>query len=161
MVTSYTHRQVIIKFSLTLEYPKKYTNAHSRIDNTNEGVLLKANTLNSSQFLHFYYNKETTDSGDGIILHVDLSEGQLRLTYDNDSNGTVVPGTLNEGIGLLNFSLNSSQLVNKMVMLAWEQYSHENHKKMVDVWSLDNVAVTLHHNHCMRTVFSDDFEAQQ
>ena len=88
----------------------------------------------------------------------------MRLTYDNNPTGTVVPGTLNEGIGLLNFSLNSSQLVNKMVMLTWEQYSHVLSKfsgLLCDVWSLDNVAVTLHHNHCMRTVFSDDFEAQQ
>ena len=98
--------------------------------------------------------------------HVEyLGEGQLRLRYDNNSaRGTIVPGTLNGEEGLLNFSMNSSQLLNRVVMLTWEQYSRAGKQRsmdLCDVWSLDNVAVTLHHNNCVRTVFSDDFEEQQ
>ena len=135
------------------------------MDNANEGVLLRANTLSSSQFLHFYYSKRKIDSGDSIIPHVKrLSGGQLRLTYDKYTTGTVVPGTLNKSKGVLNFSLNSSQLANRVVNLTWEQYLHvknSRHNKMCAVWSLDNVAVTLHYNYCMRTVFRDDFDDQQ
>ena len=79
---------------------------------------------------------------------------------DNYATSIVVPGTLNQGIGLLNFSINNSQLVNRMVRLKWEQNTRPFLGQDCDVWSLDNVVITIHHKNCMRNVFSDDFEDQ-
>ena len=153
-----------INFSLILKYPDK--KGCKNINSANEGVLLRGDTLNSSHFLHFYYSNNnfmSSSKGKGKgrpLLVQDLNEGNLlRLIYNIDASSSIeVPGTLNEGIGLLNFSLNNSQLVNRMVKLKWEQIPGSHN---CDVWSLDNVVVTLHHNNCTRNVFSDDFEDQK
>ena len=114
--------------------------------------------LNSSQFLHFYYsgNRQKTSSDLTPIMVQPLNESYVRLTYNNNPT-SIVSGTLNQNEGLLSFSLNNSQLVNRMVRLKWEQNVNANHRDCA-VWSLDNVVVTLHHNNCTINVFSDDFE---
>ena len=156
---THLHRQVNINFSLILDHP---TNSkHLHLKRANEGVLLKANTFNSSHYLHFYFNRLSFQRTGNRIPLVSPNGSMLRLTYmyDNHITTIVVPGTLDKGEGLLNFSLDNSQLVNRIVTLTWEQYSYcTPTNRSCDMWSLDNVAVTLHNNCGMKTIFSDDFD---
>ena len=150
-------------FSLILQYPAS-SNCIA-LDNANEGILLRAeDSFNISHFLHFYYNRNnrmSRGSSCRIPLVDFLSEDLLKLTYDNYATTVDVPGTRNTDMGLLDFSLNSSQLIDRIVRLTWEQHAQDSKGPDCDVWSLDNVAIVLHHNCGMRTVLTDDFNNQQ
>ena len=89
-----------------------------------------------------------------------LNRTHVRLT-NVDGHMIDVPGTLDKTKGLLNFSMNTTQLFETTARLKWEQNTQPFGGQDCDVWSLDNVAVTLHYKYCMRNVFSDDFEKHQ
>ena len=42
--------------------------------------------------------------------------------------------------------------------LTWQQYTVKPVRPDCDVWSLDNVEVTVQYGDCMRTIISEDFE---
>ena len=145
-----------ITFSLILNYPKNIASDCTSLNNANEGVLLIANVLNYPYYLHFYYskNKTATDKKPRIAVE-HLNRTNLRLNNTID-----VPGTLDKAKGLLNFSVNTTQLFETTARLKWEQNTQPA-RQDCDVWSMDNVAVTLHYKYCTRNVFSDDFEKHQ
>ena len=90
------------------------------------------------------------------------SDGLLRLYYNERRNFTV-PGTLYDQKGLVNITINSFQLANRKVSLTWEQHMVVNINNAgmdCDVWSLDNVEVTLQYENCTETVLSEDFEGK-
>ena len=70
-----------------------------------------------------------------------------------------VTATFSNSTGLLNFSKNANEILNRISSISWEQYTvnmslgHD-----CDVWSLDNLAVTVQYENCMREVFNEDFE---
>ena len=118
----------------------------------------------SSNFIdniHFYYRKNKKSMSQFPQVEDIGNDGLLRLYYNERRNFTV-PGTLYDQKGLVNIAIDSSQLVNKIVSLTWEQHMVFDIKKNIgmdcDVWTLDNVEVTLQYENCTKTVLSADFE---
>ena len=123
--------------------------------------MLRADSLNYTQYLHFYHsNNKTVSNGTKVPLVQILDDDEILLTYDNYSSTINVSRTLNSGTGLLNFSL-SDELVGSVVTLTWEQHTLKPVALDCDVWSLDNVVVTLHYGDCERNLLDEDFEEDQ
>ena len=83
------------------------------------------------------------------------------LEYYNKRRNFTVPGTLYDQEGLVNITINSSQLANRIVSLTWEQHMVHpinNIGMECDVWTLDNVEVTVQYENCTKAVLSADFE---
>ena len=119
----------------------------------------------SSNFIdniHFYYRKNNTAPFTQFpqVEHIG-SDGLLRLYYNERRNFTV-PSTIYDQKGLVNITINSSQLANRIVSLTWEQHMVFNINKNTgmecDVWTLDNVEVTVQYENCTKAVLSADFE---
>ena len=115
--------------------------------------------------IHFFYRKSNENNNNINLFpkveHVG-SDGLLQLYYNEGRNFTV-PGTLYDQKGLVNITIDgiSSQLANKIVSLTWEQrtvVNMNNLGKDCDVWSLDNVEVTVQYENCTRSVLSEGFE---
>ena len=83
---------------------------------------------------------------------------QLNLTYFN--NSFIVPSTFKNASGLLNFTFDGIELVNRVASLTWQQYTLRPVRPDCDVWSLDNVEVTVQYGDCMRNIISEDFEKE-
>ena len=133
----------------------------------NEGILLSANSPNfSPENIHYYYSicrsgsdtfpkvepNQLVCNGPDLLMH------KLTLTYDDGLNFTV-NGTFNRRGGQQQYTVDSlSQLVNRIVSLKWEQHASCTSTSDCDVWSLDNVEVTVQYENCNRSVLSEDFE---
>ena len=149
---------MIFKFSLILNFTTVIDKCHSLSD-VNEGVLLTAEYLNFNQNLHFYYNnlEDHNDSPNKVptVMFIENSD-KLNLTYFN--NSLIVPSTFSNASGLLNFTFDGIELVNRVASLTWQQYTVSPVRPDCDVWSLDNVEVIVQYGDCMRTIISEDFE---
>ena len=149
---------MIFKFSLILNFTTVIDNCHSLSD-LNGGVLLTADYLNYTQNLHFYYNtlKDNSDESAKVpkVMFIQNSD-KLNLTYFNSN--FIVPSTFNNASGLLNFTFDGIELVNTVASLTWQQYTLRPVRPDCDVWSLDNVEVTVQYGDCIRTIISEDFE---
>ena len=78
------------------------------------------------------------------MKHIESDE-LLQLYYKGGRNFTV-PGTFYDQQSLVNITINSTRLVNRMVSLTWEQYtfiSIDNTGMDCDVWSLDSMRTVL------------------
>ena len=151
---------MIFKFSLILNFTTVIDICHSLSD-VNEGVLLTADYLNFTQNLHFYYNTLKDNSNQStkvpkVIFVPDLDSNKLNLTYFSSS--FIVPSTFKNVSGLINFTFDGIELVNTVSSLTWQQYTVTPVRPDCDVWSLDNVEVTVQYGDCMRTIISEDFE---
>ena len=156
-------RSVMVSFSLVLIYPVKQRLGNCFQANViNEGILMSAVSSNFIHDIHFYYcqnRTHPTSKFPQVMKHIE-SDGLLQLYYKWGRNFTV-PGTFYDQQGLVNITINSTRLVNRMVSLTWEQYSIINISNTgmdCDVWSLNNVEVTLQYENCTKTVLSEDFE---
>ena len=152
-----THRSVKVAFSLTMN--------HKNIEFINKGILLSANSPNFSTVkIHFYYPTCANTSDPNISPSVepslvcdgsDVLMHNLTLTYLSFR----VNGTFNRQVEQQQYTMDSvSQLVNRIVSLKWEQRASCSSNKDCDVWSLDNVEVTVQYENCTRLVLSEDFE---
>ena len=161
------HRAATISFSLVMSYPveQRIGNNCFHSDNIHEGILMSAVSSSFIENIHFYYrnSNENNNNVNRIpkVEHIG-SDGLLRLYYNEGKNFTV-PGTLYDQQGLVNITIvsSSSQLANKILSLTWKQHTAiniNNLGKDCDVWSLDNVEVTVQYENCARSVLSEDFE---
>ena len=154
----------MVSFSLVLSYPVELrTSSCFQANNINEGILISAASLNFIDNIHFYHRRSNANNNYQLphVEHIE-SDGLLRLYYNERRNFTV-PGTLYDQKGLVNITINSSQLANRKVSLTWEQHTVVNINNAgmdCDVWSLDNVEVTLQYENCTETVLSEDFEGK-
>ena len=129
MITSLLlfHRQVSINFSLILSFanPPKCSN----LDNINEGILLKATDhLKFTNNLNFYYSTTKNDFKKFIpIVFDDGNKFEVILNY-NSSDNITVSATFNNDTGLLNFSKDGSEVLNRISSVTWEQYTENNRK---------------------------------
>ena len=149
---------MIFKFSLILNFTTVIDKCHGLSD-VNEGVLLTADYLNYTKNLHFYYNTLKDNSNEPAkVPKVNFIQDsdKLNLTYFN--NSLIVPSTFMNVSGLLNFTFDGIELVNRVASLTWQQYTVAPVRPDCDVWSLDNVEVTVQYGDCMRTIISEDFE---
>ena len=100
--------------------------------------------LNIINDLNFYY---VVNYGDEVTLEY------------SPSDIFSVSATFNNNTGLLNFSKNASELLNSVSSVTWEQYTvNISLGQDCDVWSLDNVAVSVQYEDCMREIFKEYFE---
>lgn len=146
-----------INFSLILSFanPPKC----SSLSNINEGILLKATDHLFTNNLNFYYSKTKNKLSNIIpIVFDDGNKFKVILNY-NSSDNITVSATFNDSTGLLNFSKDGSEVLNRISSVTWEQYT-ENVAlgPDCDVWSLDNVAVSVQYENCMREIFKEDFD---
>ena len=157
------HRQASIDFSLILSFdnPPRC----SSLNDINKGILLKATDhLNFTNNLNFYYSRSRMVNNLSNIIPIvfdDGNESEVILNYNSTDNITV-SATFNNNTGLLNFSKNGSEILNRISSVTWEQYTVNNMNltqgQDCDVWSLDNVAVSVQYERCMREIFKEDFE---
>ena len=95
------------------------------------------------------------------IVFDDGNESEVILNYNSTDNITV-SSTFNDNTGLLNFSKDGSEVLNRISSVTWEQYTVNNIRlsrgQDCEVWSLDNVAVSVQYEGCMREIFKEDFE---
>ena len=153
------HRQVSINFSLILSFddPPKC----SSLNDINEGILLKATDhLNFTNNLNFYYSTTVNNFNNvsNIVPKVVDNGNNVTLNYSSSNNFTV-SATFNNTTGLLNFSKNGNKILNSVSSVTWEQYTvNLGLGPDCDVWSLDNVAVSVQYEGCVREIFKDDFE---
>ena len=151
---------MIFKFSLILNFTTVIDKCHSLSD-LNEGVLLTADYLNFTRNLHFYYNtlKDNSHEPDKVPkVNFIQNPDKLNLTYFN--NSFIVPSTFRNASGLLNFTFDGIELVNTVATLTWLQYTLRLVRPDCDVWSLDNVEVTVQYGDCTRSIISEDFEKE-
>ena len=138
--------------------PKNCANLNA----ANEGILLKANSPNSTHYLQFYYDQKYHLSNGSRIPLLEFLNNQTKvnLTYCNES--FVVPGTFDNKFGLRNYSLDITKLVkSEIVTLTWEQHAQTPSGEECDLWSLDNVFIIVKSETSNKTVFSDDFQNMQ
>ena len=155
----FCYRDISLKFSLILKYKVQPTTC-ADLNAANEGVLVKADSTNSTDYLNFYYEQTCHESSGNRIPLIHFLDGEkVNLTYYKRSY--ILPGTLDQSVGLRNFSLNITQLEDQVVTITWEQHAHTPFAPDCDLWSLDNVVVTTHTKDCDKTIFNDDFESQQ
>ena len=161
------HRSIATFFSLIMTYPPP-RGACEIIDNSNEGILLSAVLPNfPADNIHFYYRKREPQNRPWQNPHVNfigsnIDHELLQLYYKNGDNFTV-PGIFNDSFGLLNYTIDMSRFMNQFVSLTWKQQVSINVSlgSDCDVWSLDNVEVTLQYENCNRKILSEDFEDVQ
>ena len=124
------------------------------LSNINEGILLSATSSNTNDGIHFYYSKDNNNQYRNPQV-TETAANLLKLSY-NDGRTFTVPSTFDNQRGQLNFMAKSFYF-NRIVSLMWEQHSN-NVGSHCDVWSLDNVEVTVQYENCTRSVLSEDFE---
>ena len=155
---SLPHRQASIDFSLILSF--KDPPHCADLNYINEGILLKAtDRLNYTKNLNFYYSTEKNSyNNDSHIVPMVINHGSM-VTLNYSSKLFNVTATFNDSTGLLNFSINGNEILNRMSSISWEQYTvNMSLGQDCDVWSLDNLAVTVQYENCTREVFKEDFE---
>ena len=145
---------------MILKYNLKPTDC-SGLNTANEGILLKANSSDSTHYLQFYYGQNRHEStGSRVPLLEFLANQTVNLTYSNES--FVVSGTLVNETGLRDFSLDIYQLIKEeVVSITWEQHALTPTGEECDLWSLDNVFVIAKSETSNKTIFSEDFQNMQ
>ena len=87
-----------------------------------------------------------------------INHGSM-VTLNHSSNIFNVTATFNDSIGLKNYSKNGNEILNRISSISWEQYTvNMSSGQDCDVWSLDNLAVTVQYENCSREVVKEDFE---
>ena len=154
---SFPHRQASINFSLILSF-ENATNC-TKLNNINEGILLKATDhLNFTKNLDFYYSTMVDNNNDPDIVPMVTNHGSM-VTLNYSSEIFNVTATFNNSTGLINFYTNGNEILNRISSISWEQYTvNMSLGQDCDVWSLDNLAVTVQYENCTRGVFNEDFE---
>ena len=155
---SLPHRQASIDFSLILTFEN--TSRCTDLNDINEGILLKATDhLNFTKNLNFYYStKENNYFNDSNIVPMVINHGSM-VTLKYSSIIFNVTATFANSTGLLNFSKNVNDILNRICSISWEQYTvNMSLGQDCDVWSLDNLAVTVQYENSTREVFNEDFE---
>ena len=114
--------------------------------------------LNFTKNLNFYYSTATDYNNDSDIVPIVINHGSM-VTLNYSSKIFNVTATFNDSIGLQNYYKNGNEILNRISSISWEQYTvHMSLGQDCDVWSLDNLAVTVQYENCTREVFKDDFE---
>ena len=146
---------------MILKYNKPMPTDCAGLNAANEGILLKANSSDSTHYLQFYYGENRHEStGSRVPLLEFLANQTVNLTYSNES--FVVPGSLVSKTGLRDFSLDMTQLINEeVVSITWEQHALTPAGDECDLWSLDNVFVIAKSKTRNKTIFSEDFQNMQ
>ena len=155
---SLPRRQASIDFSLILTFEN--SSRCTDLNDINEGILLKATDhLNFTKNLNFYYStNEDNYNNDSNIVPMVINHGSM-VTLNYSSIIFNVTATFNDSTGLLNFSENGNEILNRISSISWEQYTvNMSLVQDCDVWSLDNLAVTVQYENCTRDVFNEDFE---
>ena len=146
---SLPHRQDSIDFSLVLlfEDPSYYD-----LNDINGGILLKAtDRLNYTKNLTFYYStEENNNNNDPDIVPIVISHRSIVAS-------SKISASFNNSTDLLNFTINGNEILNRISSISWEQYNMSSGQDC-DMWSLDNLAVTVQYENCTREVFNEDFE---
>ena len=99
------------------------------IDAINEGILLSAALTDFLDNIRFYYNNEAVKNNLPVrIPHVKFitSDHELLQVYYSNENNFTVPGTFDTRVGLLNYTVNLSQFINRFVSLTWKQQASVN-----------------------------------
>ena len=159
--SKYKYRNVTIHFSMILKYNPMPTHCAS-LNAANEGILLKANSTDSTHYLQFYYDQNNHESTGSRVPLLEFLANQtlVNLTYSNES--FVVSGTLVSETGLRNFSLDITQLIKEeVVSITWEQHALTPAGHECDLWSLDNVFVIAKSETRNQTIFKEDFQNMQ
>ena len=146
---SFTHRQASIDYSLVLSFENSSYCAD--LNNINGEILLKAvDHLNYTKNLNFNYSTEEKNyNNDPDIVPIVISHGSMVASSKISAN-------FNNSTGLLNFSINGNEILNRISSISWEQYVSSGQD--CDMWSLDNLAVNVQYENCTREVFNEDFE---
>ena len=146
---SLPHRQASINFSLVLSFEDPPHCAD--LNDINGGILLKVtDRLNYTKNLNFYYSTvENNKNNDPDIVINDESMVTSNYSFK-------ISAIFNNSTCLLNFSINGNEILNRISSISWEQNMSSGQD--CDVWSLDNLAVTVQYENCTREVFNEDFE---
>ena len=138
-----------------MSYPtsQQFRDSCTSLSNINEGILLSATSSDTNAGIHFYYSFDRIQNQNPKVTKA--ATNFLKLSY-NDGRTFTVPSTFDNQRGQLNFTAKTSYFT-RIVSLMWEQHSR-NIGSHCDVWSLDNVEVTLQYENCTRTILSEDFE---
>ena len=108
------------------------------LSNINEGILLSAISSDTNAGIHFYYSNNANQNQNPQVTKI--ATDFLQLSY-NDGRTFTVPSTFDNQRGQVSFTAKTSYF-NRIVSLMWEQHS-QNIGSHCDVWSLDNVEVTV------------------
>ena len=129
------------------------------LDSANEGILLYAKVHEVTHYIHFYYSRIKTSTNEDDSPRVEFfgNGTTVKLTYSGPRGVVIVPGTLNQSMGLLDFSEDITQFINSNVQISWEQNAYNTNGPECDVWALDNVVVKQYVGECESTVFSQNF----
>ena len=118
--------------------------------------------LNFINDLNFYYSTTVNNfnNDSNIVPRVENNYGdKVTLIYSSNDMFDVL-ATFNNNTGLLNFSKNASELLNSVSSVTWEQYTvNMSLGQDCDVWSLDNVAVSVQYEGCTRKILEEDFDS--
>ena len=138
-----------------MSYPTSQEFRHdcTSLSNINEGILLSATSSTTNAGIHFYYSDDRIRNQNPQVTKT--ATDFLQLSY-NDGRTFTVPSTFDNRKGQLTFTAKTSYF-DRTVSLIWEQHS-KNIGTNCDVWSLDNVEVTVQYENCTRTILSEDFE---
>ena len=96
-----------------------------------------------------------------------INSSFLNLTYNDTAYNTTtyatyttytVPFTTSSAVGpyLYNIIINNDLLLNQTVRFAWNQ-TYRAPCTNCDVWTLDNINISLQHNGCYQHIYQQDF----
>ena len=96
-----------------------------------------------------------------------INSSFLNLTYNDTAYNTTtyatyttytVPFTASSAVGpyLYNIIINNDLLLNQTVRFAWNQ-TYRAPRTNCDVWTLDNINISLQHNGCYQHIYQQDF----
>ena len=124
----------------------------------NEGVLIKALIDNTTVVpLHFcYVNGKRRINKRRIPTVSFINSSFVKLSYKTTTY--IVTFTASSGVEpyLYNININNDLLLNQTVRFAWNQ-TYIAVRANCDVWALDNISISLHHNGCYRQIYQQDF----
>ena len=130
----------------------------AELNSANEGILLYVTVHDEPHYIHFYYSRSKTSTDEDDSPRVEFrGNGTVKLTYSGSRGVVIVPGTLNQSMGLLDFSEDITQFMNNDVQISWEQNAYNTNGPECDVWALDNVVVKQYVGECGSTIFSQNF----
>ena len=120
--------------------------------------MLYVTVHDETHYIHFYYSRSKTSTNEDDSPRVEFrGNGTVKLTYSGSRGVVIVPGTLNQSKGLLDFSEDITQFMNNDVQISWEQNAYITNGPECDVWALDNVVVKQYVGECGSIIFSQNF----